>query len=90
MAEAIDDGSDVVTSLGTNPVARALLSFQGPHRVCSEGFSAQAGLAPKAANEYIGRRWLPALESAPNLQVAKQCSGGLPPRPAAGLSISRC
>src|SRR6476646_1570099 len=79
MANGHDDGSDVVTSLETNSVARALLSFQGPHRACSEGFSAQAGLAPKAANEYIGRRWLPALESAPNLQVTSQCSGGASP-----------
>ena len=56
MANGHDDGSDVVTSLETNSVARALLSFQGPHRVCSEGLSAQAGLAPKATIEYNGRR----------------------------------
>src|SRR3954453_2433988 len=35
--ESHDDGSDVVTSLGTNSSARALLSFQGPLPPCLGG-----------------------------------------------------
>ena len=56
-----DDGSDVVTSLGTKSAARALLSFQGPHRARSKGLFEQPRLAPKAANKYIGRRSPPTL-----------------------------
>src|SRR3954454_12892204 len=35
--ESHDDGSDVVTSFGTNSSARVLLSFQGPFRSCAGG-----------------------------------------------------
>jgi len=37
----------VVTSLGTHPSARTLLSFQGPLRARSEGLSGQPRLAPE-------------------------------------------
>ena len=54
MANGHDDGSDVVTSLETNSVARALLSFQGPLRSCGEGLSEQAPTASRATTQYIG------------------------------------
>jgi hypothetical protein len=48
------DGSDVVTSRGSHPSARALLSFQGPLRPCMEGLSEQARSASRATTQYIG------------------------------------
>src|SRR5215216_1968220 len=72
------DGSDVVTSLGTNPPARALLSFQGPHRSCAEGLSEQARTASRATTQYIGGFALdPADQARPARSGTEECSGDL-------------
>src|SRR3954468_4713488 len=63
-----DDGSDVVTSLGTNPVARALLSFQGPHRACREG------TLPTGTNRLRG-------DHPVYRRIRARSSGSGPPRP---------